>query len=279
MAMETTRKAFSALDAAVAAASLAAALAAAGCAGTGAPEAMRQLSLTSYNIRHCGGPDGAIDFQKVADVILHEKPDFVGLNEVDCRTKRSGGVDEAAELGRLTGLHATFGKAIPYGGGAYGNAVLSREKPISVVTVPLPGKEPRVLLLCEFRDFWFGTMHLDFGVHQLPSVEAVRGVVAEKSKDKPVFVTGDWNATPDSKTLGAMRGFMKVLSKEDCLSFHGYSRHRPGHVYCIDYIAVDSAHAGCFAVRDAHATSRPDVSDHNPISVSLDFTGTVPAAR
>lgn len=134
-------------------------------------------------------------------------------------------MDEAVELGRLTGLHATFAKAISLQVGEYGNAVLSREKPISVERVPLPGKEPRVLLLCEFTDFWFGTMHLDFGKHQLKSVSVVRDVVAEKAKDKPVFITGDWNATPKSKTLAAMREFMAIVSKEDSLTFHGFKNH------------------------------------------------------
>lgn len=227
------------------------------------------VTFVSYNIRHCAGPGNEVDFQLVADVIAREKPDFVGLNEVDCRAERSGNIDEAARLGELTGLHATFAKAIPYGGGEYGNAVLSREKPISVERVPLSGKEPRVLLLCEFRDFWFGTAHFDFGEHQLKAVEVIRVVVAEKAKGKPVFLTGDWNATPDSKTLDAMREFVTVLSKEDSLTFHGYRKLPPERKYCIDYIAVDKAHSDCFAVKEAHVTSCPKVSDHNPVSVTL----------
>ena len=57
-------------------------------------------------------------------------------------------------------MHATFAQALPYQGGGYGVAVLSREKPLSVFKTPLPGAEPRVLLLCEFKDCWFGTTHL-----------------------------------------------------------------------------------------------------------------------
>ena len=250
--------------------SIAAAVAVAGCAGVNAAGAAKRLNFASYNIRHCAGPDGEVRIQRVADAIALEKPDFIGLNEVDCRSRRSGFVDQAAELGRLVGLHATFGKAIPHGGGEYGNAVLSREKPLSVVKVPLPGKEPRMLLLCEFRDFWFGTTHLDFGSHQFAAIEVIRGVVAEKAKEKPVFITGDWNNVPKSKTLDAMREFMTVLSKEDALTFHGYKKHPEGYVYCIDYIAVDNAHAGRLAVKDAHVTLHPETSDHNPISVSLD---------
>lgn len=226
--------------------------------------------LMSYNIRHCQGSDRKVNVQRVADVIMREKPDFVGLNEVDCQSGRVHGLNEAMELGRLTGLHATFAKAIPLQGGEYGNAVLSREKPISVERISLPGKEPRVLLLCEFTDFWFGTMHLDFGKHHLKSVSVVRDVVARKAKGKPVFLTGDWNATPKSKTLAAMREFMTIISKEeDSLTFHGFKNHPPGHQYCIDYIAVDSGHATGVKVCESHVTDNITASDHNPVLVSV----------
>ena len=41
-------------------------------------------------------------------------------------TQRAGGVNQAAELARLTGMEVLFGEAIPYSGGSYGDAVLSR---------------------------------------------------------------------------------------------------------------------------------------------------------
>ena len=46
----------------------------------------------------------------IAEVIVRENPDIVGLNEVDCHTRRSGGIDEAEELARLTGMRANPGK-------------------------------------------------------------------------------------------------------------------------------------------------------------------------
>lgn len=228
------------------------------------------LHLMNYNIRHCQGMDGRVDVRRVADAIIRENPDFVGLNEVDRGTKRSGGVDEAEELGRAAGLHATFAEAIPLRGGSYGNAVLSRETPISVVRAPLPGKEPRVLLLCEFECFWFGTTHLPLEEgNRLKSVEIIHGIVMDKAVVKPVFLVGDWNATPKSKTLAALKEFMTIISKEDCRTFHGFKNHPPESEYCIDYIAVDSAHAAKVKVEDAHVTLDAVASDHNPIAVAV----------
>ena len=36
------------------------------------------------------------------------------------RSGRSGGVDQIAEFGRLTGMHPYFGKFMDFGGGEYG---------------------------------------------------------------------------------------------------------------------------------------------------------------
>jgi endonuclease/exonuclease/phosphatase family metal-dependent hydrolase len=71
-----------------------------------------QVRVLSYNIHHGAGTDGELDLPRIANVIRRLKPDLVALQEVDKKTQRSRGVDQAAELGRLTGMHAVFGKAI-----------------------------------------------------------------------------------------------------------------------------------------------------------------------
>ena len=228
------------------------------------------IRLMSYNILHGKGADGKVDITRTAEAIIRENPDFVGLQEVDCRVSRSRRIDEPAELGRLTGLHPTFASAFPYQGGEYGRAMLSREKPLAVERIQLDGKHPGVLLLCEFRDFWFGTMHLDLvEANRLRQVGIVRDAVAAKSRTKPVFLTGDWNATPKSKTLDAMRKFMTVLSREDDRTFHGYRGEKALKGYCIDYIAVDTAHAGMVTVKESHVTQNTVASDHNPLVATV----------
>ncbi len=142
--------------------------------------------------------------------------------------------------------------------------------------IPIPDKEPRVLLMCEFGDFWFGTTHLPLTVdNRLEAVETIRGFVAEHAREKPVILTGDWNDTPKSRTLAAMKGFMTVLSNERCRTFHGAKSAAPDSFkegekngdFCIDYIAVDSLHAARARVVDAHITPDAVTSDHNPIAV------------
>ena len=248
------------------------AVAAAGCCGCGnSNEGPRELRLMSYNIYHCQGADRKLDIARTAEVIRRENPDFVGLQEVDSKSKRSNGIDEAEEMGRILGMHATYARTIPFQGGGYGIAMLSKEKPLSVERIPLPGREPRMLLLCEFKDCWFCDTHLALQTtNQLKSVEIIRKAVAARAGTKPVFLVGDWNADPKSKTLAAMREFMTILSKENCRTFHGFKPYKPGSEYCIDYIAVDSAHAQKFAVRDAHIVEDTMTSDHFPVSVTIE---------
>ena len=75
-----------------------------------------RVRVLTYNIHHGEGMDGRIDLVRQAEILNREAPDLVALQEVDRGTKRSGGVDQLAELGRLTGLTPTFGRAIDFQG-------------------------------------------------------------------------------------------------------------------------------------------------------------------
>ena len=234
--------------------------------------------LMSFNVRHCTGVDDRLDIARTAERIRAEAPDFVGLQEIDRGTERVHGVDEAAELARLTGLKATFAKAIPYRGGEYGVAILSKTEPIAVSRTPLPGKEPRVLLFCEFGDCVFGTTHLavDSEAARAGSVAVIRAAVASfVAKGKPVFLCGDWNSLPDSEVLNGIGEFMTVISDTSKRTFHGHPKagpdKRPADLsrYCIDYIAVDSAHAGRVRAEDSRVIEDRITSDHAPIAVSV----------
>ena len=242
--------------------------------------AAKEIRLMSYNILHGSGVDKIVDITRAADVIKKERPDYVGLQEVDCGVTRSGGIDEPAELARLTGIaHHTFASAFPYKGGEYGRAMLSREKPLKVDKIRLDGKSPGVLLLCEFKDFWFGTMHLDLAMNnRLRQVEIVRAAVRERSKVKPVFLTGDWNAMPRSVTLQKLREFMTILSSQNSKTFHGYKTDSRLGAYCIDYIAVDTPHADRINVKETHVTENLTASDHNALVVTIEFLPPPPPA-
>ena len=118
------------------------------------------LKLMSYNIRNGIGIDNIQDIGRIARVILREAPDLVALQELDSATLRVDGRYIPGELGRMTGMHATFGRAIGFAGGSYGVGLLSRTEPLAVRSTPLPGREEaRVLLMAEFPDYTVCVTH------------------------------------------------------------------------------------------------------------------------
>ena len=243
-------------------------------------EPRAEIKIMTYNVLHCEGMDHKLDIGRTAARIRAEDPDFACLQEIDWRTARVNGVDEPGELARLTGMHATFAKAIFFSGGQYGVMMLSREKPLDVVQLPLPGKEPRVLLVCEFKDCVVATSHLSVAgkAEREASVPIIRNAFAKYKK--PVFFTGDWNARPDSEVLRAFREFLTVVSDQTGRTYHGRSEMGPnGELldktpYCIDYIAVDNLHAPKFDVVDTHVVEDRISSDHAPVVATLSFLRT-----
>ncbi len=232
------------------------------------------FKIVSYNVHHCEDLNKVLSPAATARTIAKEQARFAALQELDVCTTRTGGVDQPAELGRHTGLVATFGKAIPLQGGAYGNALLSREKPLAVKRIPLPGHEPRLLLLAEFDDCFVGSMHLALEKeNREKAVEIVRAAVKAAAATKPVFLCGDWNAQPDSAVLKKIGSFMKVISTQKTDTFHGGKRPLDAerkNVGCvIDYVAVDAAHALQVEVLATAVTEDRETSDHAPVSVTL----------
>jgi endonuclease/exonuclease/phosphatase family metal-dependent hydrolase len=224
-----------------------------------------------YNVHHCEGTDGKLDLARIAKVIRGADPDLVAIQELDDRTKRTDGVDQTAELARLTGLHARFGKAIDFQGGGYGQAVLSRF-PIREATVhPLPGmpnREKRIAfearLTLDGRDLSFVTAHLD---HQLAAERRRQAAKLNDlfaGADRPVILAGDLNATPDSEAFAAL-----TLKWSDATAGKGLLTipvEKPTKQ--IDYVLFRPA--GRFRVVGAAVIGESVASDHRPVLVVLE---------
>jgi len=86
----------------------------------------KTLRIMTYNIHVGVGMDKKLDLKRIADVINTQKPDLVGLQEVDRGVKRTEGKDEIAELAALTRMDYAFAHNLDFQGGQYGVAILSR---------------------------------------------------------------------------------------------------------------------------------------------------------
>lgn len=157
------------------------------------------LRIMSYNIHNGIGMDGKVDYARIANVISDVNPDVVALQELDSITHRSP-VNVLEEIASVTGMNYVFGPAISYGGGKYGIGVMSKEKPLNVRNVSLPGREEaRTLLVVEFEKYIFLATHFSLtAADQIKSIEVILKEVF--SKEKPVFMAGDMNSVPSSLT-------------------------------------------------------------------------------
>ena len=178
-----------------------------------------ELRLVSYNIHHGRGMDGKIDLARIAAVIKAHQPDFVALQEVDRCASRSGGVDQAAELGRLLGMKHVFGKAINLGSGEYGNALLSKHAVLDSRVHKLPSKgEARIALevVLEVAGSKISviSVHLDHqsSVVRLSQVLAIQKTL--KVRKHPVLMLGDLNAKPDSFAMLDLEKSWDVIPKQ-----------------------------------------------------------------
>jgi endonuclease/exonuclease/phosphatase family metal-dependent hydrolase len=248
-----------------------------GSAGVGIAAEPAQVRVLSYNIHHGEGIDRRIDLERIAGVVRSVEPDVVALQEVDRRTRRSGGVDQPAELARLTGLPVVFGRSIDFAGGEYGNAVLSR-LPIrrhEVIELPNPAEgEPRTLLHVELEcqtgaadvTFDLYATHFDHASERNRAASARFVNERIRGADRPALLAGDLNATPDSES-------MTILARQWTLPRSAASLATvpvEGPVRQIDYVLYRPADR--WKVVETRVLDEKVASDHRAILVVLQST-------
>lgn len=218
----------------------------------------KSLQVMTYNVRHCAGMDMVLDYDRTAAVISVQNPDAVALQELDSMTGRSGQHDQLGELALRTGYYPVFGSAIDFDGGKYGVGILTRERPLSTKRLPLPGEEPRVLLVVELKDYVLACTHLDLEEEQ--RLASVPLIVDEAQRwQKPFILAGDWNDAPNSELLKEMTKSFTVLSGDQPT----YPADEPQE--CIDYIA--SFKARPVTTLEYNVIDEPAASDHRPLVV------------
>ena len=232
------------------------------------------MTVLTYNIHHAEGTDGKLDLERIATIIRSQKPDLVALQEIDDKTERVGGLAEAAELGRLTGMHHVFGKAMDYRGGGYGQAVLSRWPIAQHKVHQLPqraNREPRILLTARIAaphgDIVFATTHLD---HQLEEVRLEQAMAINKllpAKDGALTILcGDFNAAPESGTMKAV--FKHWTDTAGDKASPTIPSREPSRR--IDYILARAGQGTVKTLR-SEVLNEPIASDHRPVVATIEI--------
>jgi endonuclease/exonuclease/phosphatase family metal-dependent hydrolase len=246
------------------------------------PAAAPVLRVLTYNIHHGEGLDGRLDLARTAAIVTSAAPDLVALQEVDRGTRRTGGQDQLVELGRLTGLHAAFGKAMDYQGGAYGVAVLSRTPIRRVSNRRLPGspaREPRTALTVDVDApppvgrVAFTTTHLDQGrdlMDQVAQASYLAGASAHRA-DSASILAGDLNTRPDTRTMQILARRWTDMFIDPPPDAGGRPRRR------IDYVMVRQS--ASWRTVESRYIDAPLASDHQPVLVVLEWVGNAAGKR
>jgi endonuclease/exonuclease/phosphatase family metal-dependent hydrolase len=241
-----------------------------------APEPIEPAELTvlSYNIHHGEGTDGVFDLERIAQVILDSRADLVALQEVDVNTGRSGGVDQASELARLTGMQAYFGEAIAFDGGSYGDAVLSRLPVRTHQNWKLPAEpnhEERVAVsivveLPNGTPLRFIGTHLDHTSNPSDRVAQAQSLLSQAfppdKKMPSTLLLGDMNAQPDSEP---MRILLEVFASAAPDGIPSFPSDVP--VKAIDWVLY--APRERWQVLDIRVLDEALASDHAPLRAVL----------
>lgn len=235
------------------------------------------LKVMTYNIHHCNPPSKGveIDLNAVVNLIIQQKPDIIALQEVDDHTSRSGAFNQAQEIARKMGMDYYFGKAINYGGGAYGVAILSRF-PLSETKVDfLPSEtgsnaEQRVLAtakvtLPDGKAIRFGSTHLDAQsspVNRELQMTEINRIAA--NENLPFIIAGDFNAAPGSSVIQMLDDKFKRTCTQCDPTIPAANPTK-----AIDFIAFAPANGFTVASHRVIAESYP--SDHLPVVATLQY--------
>lgn len=240
-------------------------------------EQSRRMRVLSYNMHHGRGSDGKIDLKRIANVIRSTSADLVALQEVDRNTRRSGGVDQPAELARLTEMEAVFERNIEYQGGDYGNAVLSRLPIERHQNHALPSYydgEQRGVLEVEVQlrergpPLIFFATHLDHRRDDRERMASAKTIeeLAGRHKNAALIVAGDLNATPDSRVIESFQRIWRSATSEadPTPTFPAEMPKRQ-----IDYVLYRPPDR--WRVVEVRVIDEPVASDHRPILAVLEW--------
>jgi endonuclease/exonuclease/phosphatase family metal-dependent hydrolase len=231
------------------------------------------LRVLTYNIHHANPPSTttAIDIMAIANVIRQQNTDLVALQEIDVNTTRSGAtLNEAAELGRLTGMKYYFAKAIDYGGGEYGVAILSKYPIESANNTQLPTAEgtngerrtlaTAVIALPDGKKVVFASTHLDAQSADTNRFLQINKIVELlQNEQNPVIIGGDFNAVPGTRIINAL----DAAFTRTCITSCGFTIPVNNPNKTIDFIAYKPSNK--FDVAEHKVIDEKYASDHLPI--------------
>lgn len=238
-----------------------------------------RLRMVSYNIQVLAQGD-----RGVIDTLARLAPDLVGLQEVDEGTTRSQGRSQARVLAEALGMQYTYAAAMPYDGGEFGVAILSRGPITDVRIERLPrsgNEEPRVAVLATCHlptglTVRLANTHLasDWHTHNPQHVRALQASALAQylqaeaaSQDMPLFLVGDFNADSSTEAIARLQRVARPLH----VDLNTYPATAPAealdHIFYVPAASPDPRRVAVLSVLAEPSTA----SDHLPLCVEVEL--------
>lgn len=225
---------------------------------------MERVKLLSWNIW------GGIFLPEIIRYLKYTNADIVGLQEAE----EAGDTNTAEILAKECGYSFVYTRSMEYEWKGRmtnrGNAVLSRFPIVGHKTHLLNGEKPRTAMQADIRVdnriLHVVSVHLVHTGDQENQAERLLNLVPKNN----AVIMGDFNATPDSKTIERMRASFRDTDQKDlpswCLYPDGPEECKPDKVISkYDYIFVSyDLRVNGFAVGDTKG------SDHLPVSAMFE---------
>ena len=158
---------------------------------------------------------------EIAKAIKSIDADVIAIQEVDVLTARSGTVDQANTLAKLTGMNVEFGKAIDFDGGQYGLAIASKYPILKTEIIKLPSgnREQRIAFEAHIDVPGFAApitiynTHLDTKEDPLMRVDQIRKLNDSAIDTRGIkILMGDMNDVPESATYHELSRYWNNLN-------------------------------------------------------------------
>lgn len=234
------------------------------------PKKKHAKRIVCYNVRHCAGMDEKINYHRICDVIRQTNADFVCLQELDSATSRSAFGYQIDTLAKQLKMNGYFSSAIHYQGGTYGLGLLSKETPLHLYKVALPGVEPRTCLIAEYKKYVIASLHLDLKEeYRIQSVDTITNLIIKIGKT--AFLAGDFNENNlQGDVFAKLTGHWKIISSsEQTFSTIALNKRID---FILQYIPPKQKAFTCLQAQTVYAL--PDVmvkqaSDHYPLFIDF----------
>lgn len=239
------------------------------------------IRVMTYNIHAGVGIDGRFDVERIADIILNNNVDIVGLQEVDKNTNRSGNVDIAKQVAEITGMEYVFGPNFKFDDGEFGNAILSKYPIFESWNLALPrigNNEQRGLLKTKIQignkivSVW--NTHLDYKSDNSERILSAKTILDEMRNNsrEEIILMGDLNDTPESKVIRLLTVHFsydtEIGNNTNTFTFPADNPNRK-----IDYILLRKLIGSSSSKIISSEVIESEASDHLPVISIIKLTG------